>query len=68
MSTIKFIDGQTIDSDKITRVSVLQRENKLFVETAAGPIKIQGAGVQADLALPERCENKENLHFLVHEK
>jgi hypothetical protein len=45
--------GQTIDSDKITRVRALQRENKLLVETAAGPIKIQEAGVQADLALPK---------------
>jgi hypothetical protein len=49
MSAIKFSGGQTVDSDKILLVSVL--EEKLEVETDVGPIRIQGAGVHADLVL-----------------
>jgi hypothetical protein len=68
MSTITFSDGQTVDSDKIIRVGVLEREEKLQVETADGPIQIQGAGVHADLALLKDVKSKERLYFMVHEK
>ena len=68
MSTITFSDSQTVDSDKILRVGVLEREEKLQVETADGSIQTQGAGVHADLALLKDIKNKEKLHFIIHEK
>ena len=68
MSTITFSDGQTVDSDKILRVGVLEREEKLQVETADGSIQIQGAGVNSDLALLKDIKNKEKLYFIIHEK
>jgi hypothetical protein len=68
MSAIKFSDGQTVDSDKILRVSVLEEGERLQVETDDGPIRIQGAGVHADLALLKNVKKKEKLYFMIHEK
>ena len=66
--TVTFSDGQVIDANKIMRVIALEFEGKLLVETATGPIKVQGVGVGADLVMLKDVREKGRLFFLIHEK
>jgi hypothetical protein len=67
-SIITFSDGQTVDSAKITRATLLGDAKRLLVETVDGPIKIAGGGVEDDAALLNAVRDKEKRHFLVHRK
>ena len=68
LSTITFSDGQTVDSGNITRVTLLAETERLLVETAEGPIRIQGAGVHADTAMLKDVRKNGKQYFMVHEK
>ena len=69
MSIVTFSNGLTAVSNRIKRVTIRRDIKRLQVELFDDPpIRIQGPGVEADVALLNDIRDKEKLPFLVHEK